>query len=100
MLLPCNGLCDEVLFTNLFRGRVNGLWLVFEMIGTVDPFETAIDGEPGGGVEVGLSSLAIESVDFRLSQEDLRVFVPPISKSNGSWLKEGPVLPSVPGCPA
>lgn len=53
-------------------------------IGAVDPLEKDIDGEPVGGVETGLSSFEIESVDLRRSQDDLIDLVPLDSKSKGS----------------
>ena len=57
-------------------------------IGAVDPLENDIDGEPGGGVEPGLSSLDIDNVDFRRNQEGLTVLLPLNSKAGDSdgWL--------------
>lgn len=77
-----------LLFTSLLRGNVEELKFVEEeRIGAVDPLEKEIDGEPGGGVETGLS-FDVDMVDFRRNQDDLMVLLPLNSKSNGSWLKE------------
>jgi len=77
-----------LLFTSLLRGKVEELRFVEEgRIGAVDPLEKETDGEPGGGVEKGLS-FDIDIVDFRRNQDDLIVLLPLDSKSNGSWLKE------------
>lgn len=78
-----------LLFTSLLRGRVEELKFVEDgRIGAVDPLEKETDGDPGGGVEKGLSSFDIDIVDFRRNQDDLIVLFPLNSKSNGSWLKE------------
>ena len=53
-------------------------------MGAVDPFENDIDGEPGGAVEVGLSSLDIDNVDLRRNQDGLTVLLPLNSKGEGS----------------
>ena len=59
-------------------------------IGAVDPLENDIDGEPGGGVEIGLSSLDIDNVDLRRNQDGLTVLLPLNSKAGDSdgWLKD------------
>ena len=89
-LLPCNALCDVLLFTSLLRGNAEEPWFDGDgRIGAVEPLEKEIDGEPGGGVDMGLSSLDIDNVDLRRSHEVLIVLAPLNSKSKGSWLKEG-----------
>ena len=59
-------------------------------MGAVDPLENDIEGEPGGGVEVGLSSLDIDSVDFRRSHDAFTVLFPLGSKAEVSdaWLSD------------
>lgn len=42
----------------------------------MEPLEKDIDGEPGGGVEVGLSALDIDNVDLRRNQVGLTVLLP------------------------
>ena len=66
-------------------------------MGAVEPLEKETDGEPGGGVDTGLSSLNIDSVDLRRSHEVLIVLAPLNSKSKGSWLKEGRMACAI-GC--
>ena len=66
-----------LLFTSLFRDNVGELWsVVGGRIGAVDPLENDIDGEPGGGVETGLSSLDIDNVDLRRNQDGLTAVLP------------------------
>ena len=57
----------------------------------MEPLENDIDGEPGGGVEVGLSALDIDSVDLRRSQVGFTVLLPLNSKAARSlgWLAGG-----------
>ena len=57
----------------------------------MEPLENDIDGEPGGGVEVGLSALDIDKVDLRRNQVGLTVLLPLNSKAACSldWLAGG-----------
>ena len=58
----------------------------------MEPLENDIDGEPGGGVEVGLSALDIDSVDLRRSQVGFTALLLPLnSKATSSlgWLEGG-----------
>ena len=50
--LPCNARCDELLLTSLLRGMVWPLKSAgWGNMGTVEPFEWATEGDPGGGVD-------------------------------------------------
>ena len=53
-------------------------------IGAVEPLENEIDGEPGGGVDIGLSSLDMDKVDLRRNQFGLPVLLPLNSKAADS----------------
>ena len=57
----------------------------------MEPLENDIDGEPGCGVDVGLSALDIDSVDLRRNQVGLTVLLPLNSKAASSlgWLAGG-----------
>lgn len=85
MLVPGRSFCDEVRFTNLFRGETRGLsFAVAGKISAVDPLEYDSAGEPGGGVESWLPGFN-DSVDIRRNHEDLAVPVP-LSNADGPEL--------------
>ena len=59
-------------------------------IGAVDPLENDIDGEPGGGVETGLSSLDIDNVDLRRNHDGLTILLPldSCAEISDGWLAD------------